>query len=242
MKANNIFEVCEITDLLVSIPATGDMFSRCSEYVCDRNSEIDIVISEDEYTISNWPTLSKEDAIYLESGFQFYKKLLSHNGTMIHASAIELDGKAYLFSGPSTVGKSTHTKLWQQIFGDRATVFNDDKPALRKMGDTWFAYGTPWCGKDGINKNMKVPLAGICFLKQGTENSIRRLNNVEAIGMLISQTHRRFKNAERLDLLLNLVDQLVREIPIYELTNRPEPEAARLSYETMRRGAEEAGL
>ena len=231
-----------ITDLNVTIPATGGMASRCEEYFDNSGADCDIQILESEYKIENWPTLSEEDAIYLESGFQFYKKLLSHNGTMIHASAIELDGKAYLFSGPSTVGKSTHTKLWQQIFGDRATVFNDDKPALRKMDDTWFAYGTPWCGKDGINKNMKVPLAGICFLKQGTENSIRRLNNVEAIGMLISQTHRNFKNTERLDLLLTLVDQLVREIPIYELTNRPEPEAARLSYETMRRGAEEAGL
>jgi hypothetical protein len=38
------------------------------------------------------------------------------------------------------------------------------------------------------------------------------------------------------------VDRLVREIPIYELTNKPELDAARLSYETMHRGAEEANL
>lgn len=231
-----------IVEQIVSIPATGGMASRCEEYFDNSGAGCDIEILESEYKVENWPTLSKEDAIYLESGFQFYRKLLPFGGLMLHASAIELDGRAYLFSGPSTVGKSTHTKLWQQIFVDRATVFNDDKPALRKMGDTWFAYGTPWCGKDGINKNMKVPLAGICFLKQGTENSIRRLSNAEAVGMILSQTNHKFRYVERLDLMLTLVDQMVREIPIYELTNRPEPEAARLSYETMRRGAEEAGL
>ena len=103
--------------------------------------------------------------------------------------------------------------------------------------------GSDAVGCDGRAKeNMKVPVAGICFLKQGTENCIRRLSNAEAVGMILSQTIYKFKQVERMDLMLNLVDQLVREIPIYELTNKPEPEAARLSYETMRKGAEEAGL
>ena len=45
-----------------------------------------------------------------------------------------------------------------------------------------------------------------------------------------------------MELLLPTLDKLVREIPVFELENRPEPEAAMLSYETMRRAAEEAGL
>ena len=234
--------ICKIVGLNVDIPTTGGMALRCKEYISDDFEKIDIKILDSEYNLKNWPMLDENWAVYLESGFQFYRKLLHYGGIMVHASAVELDGKAYLFSGPSTVGKSTHTKLWQRIFGNSAQVFNDDKPALRKIEDRWYAYGTPWSGKDGINKNIKVPLAGICFLKQGEENAIRRVSNIEAISMIISQTHRRFKSTDGLDKMLDLVDQLVREIPIYELTNRPEPEAARLSYETMRRGAEEAGL
>ena len=42
----------------------------------------------------------------------------SSGGFYLHSSAVELDGRAYLFSGKSGVGKSTHTRLWQQIFGD----------------------------------------------------------------------------------------------------------------------------
>ncbi|MBP3587965.1 MAG: hypothetical protein J6J51_02925, partial [Clostridia bacterium] len=168
--------------------------------------------------------------------------LLRFNGLVLHASAVELHNRAYLFSGPCGMGKSTHTRLWQQTLGSAARVFNDDKPALRRMEDRWYAYGTPWCGKDGININMKVPLAGICFLKQSTENKIRRLSEKEAIAALLSQTLHRFRSTENLDLLLGHIDKLVREIPIFELENRPEPEAAILSYETMLQAAIEAGL
>ena len=47
---------------------------------------------------------------------------------------------------------------------------------------------------------------------------------------------------ENLDLMLSHVDNLVERIPVFELENRPEPEAALLSYNTMRQAAEEIGL
>jgi hypothetical protein len=179
---------------------------------------------------------------YLESGRQFFTALLEHDGFYLHASAIAYEGRGYLFSAPSGTGKSTHTRLWQQVYGEEAKVFNDDKPPLRRLDGNWYAYGTPWCGTDHININMQVPVAGICFLKQGTENRIRRLSQAEAISKIVSQTIRKFKKVERLDLMLSHVEKLVREIPVFELENRPEPEAARLSYETMRKAAEEMGL
>lgn len=234
--------LCTISELVVEISTMGGMTSRCRDYLCNEEKSIDIVVSEKEYNTEKWYPLSEEIAIYLESGFQFYRKLLDFNGMMLHASAVEVDGKAYLFSGPCTVGKSTHTRLWQEICEEKAIIINDDKPALRRLDNGWFAYGTPWCGKDGINENRKAKLGGICFLKQGTENSIRRVNKIEALRMILSQTAHKFKVEEQMDLKLKLVEQLINEIPIYELTNRPELEAAILSYETMRKGAEEAGL
>ena len=237
---NNIYFNSQIADLLVKIPDSEGLALRVREYLANKNAPADIIIREELYKTEYWKNLSNEMAIYLESGFQFYTQLLKFNGMMLHASAVELDGKAYLFSGPSGMGKSTHTRLWQTVFGsDRARVFNDDKPALRRLEDGWFAYGTPWCGKDGININMKVPLAGICFLKRGEENMIRRLTPIEATSRVIAQTLRRFNKPENLDRMIGLVDRLVSEIPIFELYNKPEPEAALLSYETMSRVSEE---
>ena len=50
------------------------------------------------------------------------------------------------------------------------------------------------------------------------------------------------RSAENTELMLDHVGNLVQNIPVFELENRPEPAAARLSYETMRRAAEEVGL
>ena len=80
---------------------------------------------------------------------------------------------------------------------------------------------------------MKVPISGICFLRRGEENKIRRLSSSEAIAAIFTQTHTRFKTTEGLENMINVVDSLVRDIPIYELTNRPEPEAAFMSYKAM---------
>ncbi len=234
--------LCKIADLLIEVPETGGIAPRFRDYMTNEKAAPDIRIRDELYKLERWQTLTEEQAVYMESGTQFYRALLDFDGIMLHASAVAVDGKAYLFSGQSGIGKSTHTELWQQTFGDKVKLFNDDKPALRRLEGEWYAYGTPWSGKHGININMKVPIAGICFLKRGDQNTIRRLSPMEALPQVLAQTLRKFKDAERLSLMLSHIDKLVKEVPMYELYNRPEPEAAKLSYETMRCGAKETNL
>ena len=232
-----------IAELIIDVPDENGLADRCQEYLWQGEGKADIVIDPEKYDPSQYPPgISEDQLAYMESARQFCSKLLNFSGFYLHSSAVEMEGRAYLFSGPCGTGKSTHTRLWQQLYGAAAQVFNDDKPALRFVDGRWYAYGTPWCGKDGINQNKKVSLAGICFLKQAEHNSIRRLSHKEAVEKILSQTFHLFKSVKRLDMMLALIDQIVREIPIYELENRPETDAAKLSYETMRRGAEECGL
>ena len=240
--------LCKISDLFVKMPGTGGLATRAEAYLCEGDeaktiTQPDIIVWENKYRPENYPEyFTEEDTAYMESGSQFYHALINHSGLMLHSSAVAIDGKAYLFSGPCGRGKSTHTKLYKTVWGEDAQIFNDDKPALRRLYGKWYAYGTPWCGKDGININMKVPLAGICFLEKGDRNEIRRLSEKEALTMILSQTLHKIGNPTKLGLLLDNIEKLIKEIPIYQLTNRPEPEAAKLSYTTMYRGAEEMGL
>jgi len=232
-----------IADLLVDVPMTGGLDIRCSEYLYGGAGEADIIISEELYRPHLYPAVWSEDMIaYMESCSQFYSKLVNFHGFFLHASAVEFEGNAYLFSGPSGVGKSTHTRLWKQSFREEVHIFNDDKPALRFVDSRWYAYGTPWCGKDGINQNKKVSLAGICFLKQAEENHIRRLSKKEAVNKILSQTFRNFKTAEGFECLLSHIDEVVRTIPVFELENRPEPEAVYMSRLAMYKAAKESGL
>jgi hypothetical protein len=123
-----------------------------------------------------------------------------------------------LFSAPSGTGKSTHTNLWQQIFGeDRAVIVNDDKPVLRLEAGDIYVYGTPWSGKSRLNNNLRVPLGAIIFLSQAKENRIRRLDNKEALRLLIYQSQHPGGDRVRMDRLLVLLDELLQRIPIYQL-------------------------
>lgn len=235
--------LCMIADLVTEILEVGSLAPHLWEYQYDGDNPPNVVINPDLYdsNVYSWK-MPWKDLEYMESGRQFHAGLLEHDGFYLHASAIAYAGRGYLFSADCGTGKSTHTRLWQQVFGEEAKIFNDDKPPLRRLDGTWYAYGAPWCGKDHININMKVPVAGICFLKQASENRIRRLSQAEAVSRIVSQTICKFKAVERLDLMLSHVEKIVREIPVFELENRPEPAAAQLSYETMRKAAEELGL
>lgn len=234
--------ICRIAELLVDVPAAGGLTPRCADYIEENEKTPDIVISEELYKPERYEGLSDSDIEYLESGFQFYCKLLHFGGMMLHASAVEYGGYAYVFSGPCGMGKSTHTRLWQKEFGESVRVFNDDKPAIRRVEGKWYAYGTPWCGKDGININLKAPLGGICFLRRGEENRIRRVDGLEAAQYVMSQTLRRFKHEESFDLMISNINALIKEVPIFEFKNLPIPESARLSYETMYSAAKEMHL
>lgn len=234
---------CKIADLIVEVPTAEGLDLRCRDYVWQGEEGADIIIRTALYRRDKYDArISDTTVAYMESAYQFYLELVNYNGFYLHSSAVVYKGKAYLFSGPCRVGKSTHAKLWQDAFGAEAYVINDDKPALRRIDGRWFVYGTPWCGKDGINRNEKVPLAGVCFLKQASENHIRRLNDFEVTKRILGQTIYKLHDVSQLDHLLGSLELFRQEIPVYELENIPEPSAAKLSFEIMSAGAQEAGL
>ena len=107
------------------------------------------------------------------------EKILDRNCVLFHCSAVAVDGKAYLFTAASGTGKSTHTRMWRQHFGGRAVMVNDDKPILRIKDDGIYVCGTPWCGKHGLQTNVEVPVQGICILRRGEENMIRKISAID---------------------------------------------------------------
>lgn len=230
---------CKIADLITEVPAGDGLDRRCVNYLYSGDCGADITIRTELYRYEKYgPSASRELVAYMEAAFQFYLQLLNYNGFYIHSSAVVRDGKAYLFSGYSGVGKSTHTQQWIDAFGGDTRVINDDKPALRFVDGVWYAYGTPWCGKDGININEKAPIAGLCFLKQADHNSIRRLSSSEALMKILGQTIFRLPDSKLADQLMKSVECFLLNIPVFEFENLPNHEAAFLSYDTMSRSFE----
>ncbi len=158
--------------------------------------------------------------------------IINFDGFLFHSSVVEYEGQAYVFTAPSGTGKSTHTRLWQKVFGeDRARIINDDKPIVRKK-DEFRIYGTPWSGKDNVNINTSAPIGGVCFLKRGEVNSIRRLDKGEVIAPLMNQIYRT-PSLDYMSRLLVLLDEFLAKTDFYELTCNISEQAAIVAYEGM---------
>lgn len=231
--------VYEIAGIKVGFEPRYDMLRRRSEkYLCGGEAEFNIGIKDELFTDKpDYAVNVPDDAMeYLWMGTAFNLKLLEYGGLFLHSSTVVVDGKAYSFSAPCGTGKSTHTALWLKLFGDRAYIINDDKAAFRKIDGKYYVYGTPFSGKNEINVNTRAELAGICFVEQAKDNSIERIPMDDAVSLIISQTVRP-AGTQRMEMMCDFIDGLIREIPIYRLKCNMEPDAARLSYETMRKQA-----
>lgn len=225
----------KVANLTVEMSSFGRTVRQAEPYRC-APAEPDIVIT------SNWqelqkrqPHLSDEDCEYMCTGGSFYRQLLQFDGMLLHASAVVKDGYAYLFSAPCGTGKSTHTRLWLKVFGEDAYILNDDKPALRFENGRWYAYGTPWSGKHDISTNARVPVAGICFLQQAQENTIVPFAGAKAIFALMEQTARPAATAQRARLM-ELLDKLLTNLPVWKMGCNMDPSAAEISYKAMSQG------
>lgn len=226
--------ICKIAGLGVDVPPVGDLPARCLPYLADVST--DIFLDREEMDPERWDNESPEMNYYLQSGFQFYRKLMDYDGLMLHSSCVVVEGYAYLFCGPCGIGKSTHTAKYLKAFPG-AVIINDDKPALRLVDGRWIAFGTPWCGKDGINRNTSAPIAGICILHRG-ETKLNRLGLLEAAGYLLLQTNGR-KTPEQARKLMRLINAIVEKIPVFEFYNHADEGAERITYAAMRSAMEQ---
>ena len=177
----------KIADIITEYRARGSMLrGRSEKYGIgdDVQPEISFDITDEEIISyrRKTPLLNDTEREYMIAGAKFYKELISFGGMMLHSSAVVLDGEAYLFSAPSGTGKSTHTSLWLQHFGDRAFILNDDKPAIRVTDNGIFVYGTPFSGKNDISENTGVPLKAVAVLSRGEhgKKAVRAAGNLFA--------------------------------------------------------------
>lgn len=154
---------------------------------------------------------------------------------LMHGAVISTAGQGYMITAPSGTGKSTRARLWADHIPD-SLIVNGDKPFLRVGEDGVTAFGTPWCGKEGWNVNMSVPLRVVFILERSeTGDSVERLSFGEAFPALFRQTYRPDGADERRKTLA-LLQAMGGKVNIYRFRSGPTLEAVRLAYEAGVRG------
>jgi hypothetical protein len=211
---------------------------RSEKYLAsNQNLKPDITLEVTDERIENYikvfqnvPPSLAEYCIY---GAIFYEAILDYDAFFLHSSAVAVDNKAYLFTADSGTGKSTHSALWMKYFGDRAVMINDDKPVIRMIDGSLYACGTPFSGKNDINKNILVPLQGICHLNRGIKNEIKEISPKEALNIIINQTLR-LEDKNKMINLFTILDKVLRNVKVYALYCDISREAVETSYNGMK--------
>ncbi len=237
------FTIC-LAGINVAITSLFDeAYDFCRDYLTDAPADMSVsVTAEDifherivnirETQIEGISAVDYPDS-YLENLALYRKivtKMLDFNTFLMHGAVVAVGDKAWLFTAPSGTGKTTHINLWlNNIPG--SYVVNGDKPLIH-VGEECTVYGTPWAGKEGMNRNVGVKLCGIVILNRGIENKIEKVPMTQILPVLIQQTYRP-KDRVELEKTLSLLSRLGKKIPMYQLYCNMNPDAAFTSYNVL---------
>lgn len=208
----------------------------CRDYLTEEEPVITLSATQKEIEAER----AMQDDIFTDGYLEticLYRKLalemLQHGVFLMHASVIEVDGEGYAFLAHSGTGKTTQTRLWLEYFGNRARVINGDKPLIRVVPEagTWkfVAYGTPWCGKEGMGCNASVPLKALFLLERSPDPSCVNAPQEYTIDRIFHQMLMP-EQPEQMMRLLNMVDKLVRTVPAYCLRCNMKDESVEAAY------------
>lgn len=162
----------------------------------------------------------------------FRNRLIFQQGIVIHASAIEWQGKAIVFTAPAGTGKTTQSNLWKEYMN--AVVLNGDRPALRMVDNEFFAYGTPWSGSSREYINKRAPVAALVLLEQAPENTITKLNPAEALIRIMPRFFLPYNDQAMMELAVGTIEKTLQHVPVYLLKCRPDKGAVDVLYEKIK--------
>jgi hypothetical protein len=168
-------------------------------------------------------------------------RLGRERGVEVHAAGIhDAEGNGYLFLGHSGAGKSTTTRLWNQLPG--MTVLSDDRIILRQTQtpfgepEIWM-HGTPWHGEAAFAAPGKARIERLFVIEHAPEdapesaNKITPLTGSIAVGEIMARSFLPFHDAVALENTMTFLQEMVAILPCYRLEFRPD----RTAVEAVRR-------
>ncbi len=208
-------------------------YNLCKDYFTDEKAQFSVAPSDEDIDkeIDISPFRPRRD--YAESICvyrQISEKMPIYNRIIFHGAVISYKNNGYIFTAPSGTGKTTHISLWTKYI-DGVEIVNGDKPLLRiENGVT--AYATPYAGKEGYENHSSVDVKGIILIKRAENNRIRRVKSGEILTQLMAQLYLP-EDAEATIKTLDLLDSLVKQVPLYVLECNISEEAVKTSFEEL---------
>ena len=146
----------------------------------------------------------------------FYLYLAQKKGYYaVHSASILYTGKAWLFSGHSGMGKSTHTAMWHEQLG--VPYLNGDLNLIGRKDGKMVVCGIPWCGTSEIYTTGDYELGGIVLLGRDTKDHVEPLIMYEKIMRVMQRMISPVWKEELLEKNLEIAKVIAKEVPVLHL-------------------------
>jgi hypothetical protein len=145
--------------------------------------------------------------------------LAREGGFLLHAASAVRNGKAFVFAGVSGAGKTTISRLAPPD----ATLLTDEISYVRKQGDHYVAFGTPFTGELAkLGENVSAPIATLYLLAQGPRNQIEPVTTGEATRSLLANVLFFAEDSELVQMIFHSAVEFVSRVPVLRLTFVPD--------------------
>lgn len=206
--------------------------SFLSGFETENNADLEIDLTKKD--IEAEKKYSDSDNEYLLAVSALYRKIADlapkFNTFLMHGAAFSVDGECVIFTAPSGTGKTTHMRNWFRLLKDRAEPVNGDKPLIRLESGEFFAFPTPWCGKERIRGDKKAPVKAVCFINRSKENRAEEISKKQAFHALIKSVYLP-ENEECLSKTLSLLDKFMSKTKFYNIFCDISAESAKPAYD-----------
>ena len=144
---------------------------------------------------------------------------------LLHACSVQLDGRGFLFAGPSDAGKTTIARLAQ----GRGRVLGDENIILHLHGDGVVMLAAPFWGQSTPahlihRRPLQTPLHAIFLLHRGAHFALTPLRPAEAAFALLRTEKVAIDRVNMAEHWLHAVALLTARVPVYRLDFPPTPE------------------
>jgi len=145
--------------------------------------------------------------------------LANEGGFLLHAASAIRNGRAFLFSGVSGAGKTTISRLAPPD----TTLLSDEVSYVRRVGDSYWACGTPFAGELARpGENCSAPIETLFFLEKHAENRIADIRPQEAVRRLLRNVLFFAEDQKLVRLIFRSACEFVERTPARQLAFRPD--------------------
>ena len=249
---NEEFKI-RIAERIIHIKPLYDcIYEFCKDYVVGNDEDADITVSvsyddiEEEKRRENSRDNTKripkdypDSYIELLAAYRKIAEELPRFDTfLVHGSAISIDGSGVIFMADSGVGKSTHSRHWQELFSERVCMVNDDKPLIMIKDGFPYVCGSPWSGKSGKNSDICVPVKAILRVKRALYDKTQEMTSAEKWALLTEQTYKS-TNPKNVLKTLELQNKLIDTVKFGVIECTDSQNAAQVSCDFVMKDDEE---